>query len=118
MKHDSEHCPGAICVGDDTKDWQKNVIWYPGEPVCGKKPYLHGQKIQTRINRLMKKGLFKYPQRYFTWEMLQAQSRVMNGTKGKNPEQRTWDRVNNPSKKARRQKKEGLTTMFPGAIHP
>ena len=79
-------CEGSICAGDPTPNWEKNVIWYPGEPICGKRPFKHFQKIQSRINRLVTKGKFKHIHRYFTAYMLSKMKKVMDGTKGRNPE--------------------------------
>lgn len=40
-------CEAPICQDD----CQPQYIWYPGESVCGKKPYKHFQKIQFRLNK-------------------------------------------------------------------
>ena len=106
LKHNSGTCPGSICVGDDTPGWQKNVIWYPGEPVCVKKPFSHVQKIQNRINKLVKKGIFKFTKRYWTFEMLNKKYAVMTASKGGNPV-----KDHEPSRNAPRDKKQPRKTV-------
>lgn len=88
-KHDWSHCPGSICVGDETPNWEKNVIWYPGEKICGKKPYCRVQKIQLRINKRLAKGKLRNSRRWFTYETLAKIKNVTVATKGGNPERDT-----------------------------
>ena len=71
---------------DMTPDWEKNVVWYPGEPIYGKRPYGKIQKIQVRINRLFQKGKIKHPKRYFTGAILMKLKVIKGGIKGLNPE--------------------------------
>lgn len=83
-------CLGAICAGDPTPDWKKNVVWYPGEPVCNKSPYQKWQKRAHKINRWVEKGLFKYPRTYFTAEMLEGGANMSRRRKGGNPNKYRW----------------------------
>lgn len=102
MSHDQYHCPGSICVGDDTPNWKENVIWYPGEFVCTRKPYAHVQKVQHRINKLLLKGVFKNPKRWFTYKTLDVILSVRPGKKGGNPERDTD--VDRAAERAQRRK--------------
>ncbi len=76
------NCSAPICAGDPEKNWQKTVLWYPGEPVCSIKA-TKWQKNQRRINKLVLKGGFKNMDRYFTADSLSKIGRVTNATKGK-----------------------------------
>lgn len=105
-RHDSGFCPGSICMSDDTPNWEKNVIWYPGEPVCTRKPYCHIQRIQIRINKLLAKGKLKFPRTYWTANMLDRRTAVHPGTRGGNPE-----RDHTPRQKVAKGKKERLATV-------
>ena len=78
-------CEAAICAGDTNPNFKKEIIWYPGEPVCQKRPYQKFQKKQALINRYYARDKFKYSGYYWTAEMLDNRVRVMNA-KGKSPE--------------------------------
>lgn len=78
-------CDGVICVADQSKEWKNKVIWYPGERECTSQPFNKWQKMQRKINKRVKAGTFKYMGLYFTAHDLEKLSRVMNGTKGKDP---------------------------------
>ena len=80
-----EICEAPICAGDLNPDYKKEVLWYPGEAVCGLKATKF-QRMQRKINKKVAKGTFKNTGLYFTAEMLEKLSKVMNGTKGKNPD--------------------------------
>lgn len=84
-----EHCNAPICVGDQTEDWQSNVIWYPGEAVCLRNPLSTAQKAQKKINRMVAKGRFKHIDRAFTYAMLSSLPVIRTGLKGLNPEKPT-----------------------------
>ena len=85
-----ENCLAPICFESIEQDGQSDVIWFLGEPLCLKNdlsaPTKYVQKVQRRINKLMLKGRFKYPDRAFTFEMLSKIKKVTVATKGLNPE--------------------------------
>lgn len=66
-------CEAPICADDTLKN---DIVWYPGEPVCRKKPYTKLQKNQLRINALYSKGLLKNPDQHFTTLQLKRIKRV------------------------------------------
>jgi hypothetical protein len=84
--HDYKTCPGSICLNDPTPGWTENILWYPGEPVCTREHLTKLQKRQRKINKWLKMGVFKNPNRYFTAELLLKNCRICKGTKGMNPE--------------------------------
>jgi hypothetical protein len=84
-----EHCEAPICTDDRTNGWQDNVVWYPSELVCMRKPYTSAQKAQNKVNRMVLKGRFKYVDRAFTYQMLSNLPTVRAGLKGLNPEKPT-----------------------------
>ena len=90
------NCEAPICADEkgyqDQPNWRKEVLWYAGEPVCGKSPFTRWQKRQAQINRWHAKGLFKFPELYFTVESLLNRQKIMKGTKGGNPDAMTWAR--------------------------
>ena len=91
-------CEAPICADEscykDQPKWKKEVLWYPGERVCQRRPFTKWQKRQAKINRWHEKGLFKHgDSRYFTVEMLTDREKVMRGTKGGNPDARQYDRA-------------------------
>lgn len=86
MEEHWRKCEGAICKDDPTPDWKKNVVWYPGEPLCQKGPYSRWQKNQSKINRYLKKGRLTHPRTCYTAEMLERRNRVNVGVRGMNPE--------------------------------
>lgn len=77
-------CNAPICADDQNPNYKKEVIWYPSELVCGKKPFQKFQRKQALINRYAAKGMFKYTHHYWTAEMLEKRTRVFNA-KGVNP---------------------------------
>lgn len=85
-----ENCEASICQDkrayEENPEWEKTVAWYPGEPVCGKKPYTKWQKRQTRINRWVEAGKWKYPGLYFTAESLSKVTNLRKELKGRNPD--------------------------------
>ncbi len=85
-------CEAPICAGDPNPDYKKEVVWFPGELICGKTPYKLFQRRQAKINRYVAKSEFKYPEMYFTAELLEKGARITKGTKGANPE---TDKVRN-----------------------
>ena len=91
-----QRCEAPICMDlrcyDDQPNWKQEVLWYPGEKVCHKSPYNHVQKVQNKINKFLNKGLLRFPERYFTFEMLSRKKKVMSGIKGGNPEEKIWER--------------------------
>lgn len=80
-------CEAPICADDRTLDWEKNVTWFPGELVCGKKPPRLFQKRQNKINRWLKKEQLKYPERSFTAFTLEKPKALYRGIKGNDPNQ-------------------------------
>lgn len=58
---DAHHlqCEAPICHGDPNPNYKKEVIWWPGELVCQKRPYEKFQKKQVDINKLVAGGVFK-----------------------------------------------------------
>ena len=90
-------CEAPICADEraykDNPNWKEDVIWYPGEPFCGKMPYTSWQRKQVKINRLFDKGLLKHGDRYyFNANMLAKMKAVRRGIKGRNPDRKTWER--------------------------
>lgn len=83
-KHNLE-CGAPICAGDTNPQYKKEVVWHPGEVVCQKKPYQKFQRLQARINRYVQTGRFKHQDRYWTADMLEKRTAVVNA-KGGNPE--------------------------------
>lgn len=60
MKYDhSKICNAPICSGDKNPNYKVEVIWYAGEEVCTKAPYLKFQRKQLDINKWVNKGKFK-----------------------------------------------------------
>lgn len=47
-----EKCEAPICVDDYNKD----LIWYPGEKICSKISHFRWQVVQRRINKHLTKG--------------------------------------------------------------
>ena len=56
MSKHFEDCSAPICQEMDSD----NVVWYPGEEVCLKKPYNKVQKKQLLINRELSRGTFRH----------------------------------------------------------
>lgn len=105
-------CEAPICMDFscyvDQPNWKKEVLWYPGELVCKLAPYNHVQKIQNRINKLFDKKLLKFPERYFTYEMLSRKKVIKPGILGGNPDVMTWEK---PPQNSGEQKKRLLSGM-------
>lgn len=85
MKHSNSRCVGAICRADTIPGWEKNVAWYPGEPICSMRPFDQMQRIQGRINILFGKNKLKYPDTCYTSNMLMNKKSVYPGIKGRGP---------------------------------
>jgi len=83
-----QRCEAPICAGDPNSNFPKEVIWYPGEAVCVKSPSTHWQRVQRRLNRLLRKSLLKHLWTYYTVEMLEKRQLVRLGTRGRNPNSR------------------------------
>lgn len=64
-------CEASICNDDRNPDYKKEVIWYPGELICTRKPYKKFQRVQIEINNLVKKGRFKNADKPYTAEDLE-----------------------------------------------
>ena len=86
MSAHTDYCEAPICSADDNPNYKTDVLWYPGEGICGQSPIQKFQRMQRRINRKAAKGLFKHTDTFFTAASLAKLSRVNNGTKGKNPD--------------------------------
>ena len=52
-------CEAPICNGDPNPNYKDEVIWWPGEIFCKRKPYEKFQEKQLEINKLVKSGKFK-----------------------------------------------------------
>lgn len=52
-------CEAAICQDDPAVDYKNESIWYAGERICQKCPFLKFQKKQADINKWFKRGKFK-----------------------------------------------------------
>src|SRR3990167_2391202 len=76
-----DYCEAPICAEDDTES-----IWYPGEGVCGRRPFKVFQKRQAKLNRLFEKGTLRFPSGYWTRKSLEKQNRISKGSKGLNPD--------------------------------
>lgn len=89
MKH-FEMCDAPICADvetyEDNPNWEKTVAWYPGEAVCGMKPYEKWQKRQSKMNRWLLAGKLKYPGLFFTVETLLQKKLLYRGIRGGNPD--------------------------------
>lgn len=89
MKH-FEACAAPICADleayESNSDWQETVPWYPGEAVCGMKPYTKWQKRQAKMNRWLESGTLKYLTLFFTVETLLRKKSLYRGIKGGNPD--------------------------------
>lgn len=89
LKH-FELCQANLCAEEDAHtdnpNWRDDLPWYSGEAVCGKKPSTKWQKRQAKINRFLEKGLFKYPDFFFTVETLSKIKHLSKSIKGKNPD--------------------------------
>lgn len=53
------NCSAPICNDDPHSGYKDEVIWYPGEAVCKRKPIEKFQIIQARMNESFKKGGFQ-----------------------------------------------------------
>lgn len=86
-------CQAPICADErnyeDTPNWKDDLIWYPGEDVCGKTPFTRWQKRQSKINRMVAAGTFKHPERYFTVNTLLKIGRLTTSAKGGNPNRKS-----------------------------
>jgi hypothetical protein len=74
MNKTSQHglkCSAPICMLDKNTNWQKYIIWYPGEKVCDKKPYNKVQKIQLEINKFLNRRHIIEIDKYFTYSDLE-----------------------------------------------
>lgn len=67
-------CEAPICSQDTSPNWRKEVVWFPGEEVCGSKPLYLFQKKQLQINKELKAGTFKNTSRAFTASELEGLS--------------------------------------------
>lgn len=80
-----ENCEAPLC--NDDPEGSATARWYPGEPVCGRRPFTTGQKRQARLNRLLTSGKLKHKGCcYFTGKELSELGRAANGTTGTNPD--------------------------------
>ena len=62
MRNINHHlnCEAAICSGDPNPNFKNEVVWYPGERICKRKPFQRFQRRQVEINKLVAKGKFKH----------------------------------------------------------
>ena len=74
-------CDAPICQDSMESDFKENVIWYPGEEVCYKKPYKLFQKVQVKIIALIKDCSEEEIEKMgcFTASMLEKIERVKRG---------------------------------------
>jgi hypothetical protein len=54
------NCEAAICAGDPNPNFKREVVWYPGERICKRKPFQRFQRRQVEINKLIAKGKFRH----------------------------------------------------------
>lgn len=55
-----EHkCGAPICSLDDQTEHGQEVLWYPGESICGAKPYSVIQENQIKLNVLFRANKLK-----------------------------------------------------------
>lgn len=71
MTNHFDYCSAPLCVDDKNPNYKKEVIWYPGELICLKKPYQKFQRVQIEINDLVNKGRFKNIDKPYTAEDLE-----------------------------------------------
>ena len=71
MSKHLDSCNSPICQDDFNPNYKKEVIWYPGESICTKKPYKKFQSVQIEINDLLRKGKFKNMDKPYTAEDLE-----------------------------------------------
>lgn len=71
MKNHYLSCEAPICNEDINPNYKKEVIWYPGEKICTRKPYEKFQRVQIEINDLMRKGKFRNMDKPYTAENLE-----------------------------------------------
>ena len=71
MTEHYEKCKAPICNDDRNPNYKKEVIWYPGEKICTRKPYEKFQRVQIEINDLARKGKFKNIDKPYTAEDLE-----------------------------------------------
>lgn len=64
-------CNSPICQDDFNSNYKKEVVWYPGESICTKKPYKKFQRVQIEINDLLRKGKFRNINKPYTAEDLE-----------------------------------------------
>lgn len=64
-------CEAPICNDDPNPRYKKEVVWYPSELVCRRKPFEKFQKIQMEINKLAKEGKFKNIDKPYTAKELE-----------------------------------------------
>ena len=74
MNKHLENCPAPICQCDENPNYKKEVLWYPGEEVCNKRPIQKFQKVQLEINKLVEKGAFKNIKKSYTAHQLETTS--------------------------------------------
>lgn len=74
MKNHYSSCEAPICNEDTNPNYKKEVIWYPGEKICTRKPYEKFQRVQMEINNLVRKGKFRNIDKPYTAENLEGNS--------------------------------------------
>lgn len=65
-------CEAPICNDDRNQNYKKEIIWYPGEKICMRKPYEKFQRVQIEINDLVRKGKFRNIDKPYTAEDLEG----------------------------------------------
>lgn len=71
MKNHYLSCEAPICNDDRNSYYKKEVVWYPGEKICTRKPHEKFQRVQIEINNLVRKGKFRNIDKPYTAEGLE-----------------------------------------------
>ncbi len=67
-------CNAPICKDDPNPDYKNEVIWIPGENICGQKLYEKFQRKQVQINREIRLGIFRNLDEAYTSNDLENRS--------------------------------------------
>jgi hypothetical protein len=68
------NCLASICQCDTNLNYKNEVVWYPGEKVCQRTPYMKFQQKQVDINKWVEKGVFKNVDQGYTANELETRS--------------------------------------------
>jgi hypothetical protein len=62
MKENNRHlnnCSAPICPQDTNPNYNDEVVWWVGEPICKAQPYSLFQEQQVKLNTLYRKNKIK-----------------------------------------------------------